>query len=395
MSKRSSMRVFAALAAAGAFALATPVARAEEPSLEERVDALEKKIGFDFTGTLYGSYQYNFNDPETDTNTLRSLDPEENNFTFDLFQLGIKKDVIEGLTFVSKLDFGKTASRVVSDWNGDGALDNSEETNDFEAQDVFLTYAPEALGGVTFKAGKFATLLGAEVIEATANPNFSRSFLFGYAIPFTHTGLLTTVPIGEAASITAGVVNGWDNVVDNNDGKTFLGNVAITPSPAFSFYVNGVFGPEKTDTNDDPRGVVDVVGTMNFDPATISLNFDYGAEGGADPDGGDATWVGFAGIFGLALEEMTGVPAGVYLRGEVFDDQDGARTGTEQQLWEFTLTGKYFLTENLTAWAEFRHDGSNEDTFADEGAILLPDDTILVNTTDSQDTILIALSLVF
>jgi hypothetical protein len=30
------------------------------------------------------------------------------------------------------------------------------------------------------------TYFGAEVIEAIDNPNYSRSFLFNYAIPFTH-----------------------------------------------------------------------------------------------------------------------------------------------------------------------------------------------------------------
>src|SRR5688572_3663338 len=155
--------------------------------------------------------------PIFDANSLRSLDPEENSFTFDLFQLHLHSNLPEGVSIATKLDFGKTASRIASDWDGDGALSNSEETNDFEVEEAFLAYAPDWAGGGSVKFGKFVTLLGAEVIEAPANPNFTRSFSFGYAIPFTHTGLLFSAPLGDMFSLSAGVVNGWDNVVDNND----------------------------------------------------------------------------------------------------------------------------------------------------------------------------------
>ncbi len=86
------------VAAAAAIALAAlgTNARAEEEEekkdpIEARVDKLEQMIGFSFGGMIYGSYQYNFNDPEIDSNSLRSLDPEENNFTFDLFQLDARE----------------------------------------------------------------------------------------------------------------------------------------------------------------------------------------------------------------------------------------------------------------------------------------------------------------
>jgi hypothetical protein len=328
-------------------------------------------------------------------NSLRSLDQEHNSFTLDLFQLAISKEGPGGLAFASKLDFGKTAQRIVSDWNGDGALSDSEETNDFELEEAYLTYHPEWMGPVTVKAGKFVTLLGAEVIEAPSNMNFSRSFMFGFSIPFTHTGVLFSAPLGEMVTLTAGVVNGWDNVVDNNNGKSLLASVAVTPSSVFSISANGTYGPEKTNTGSDPRGIIDLVSTITLDPITLSLNFDYGEEGTAALDGGTEKWTGFAGIVGLALKDLTGIPAGVYVRGEVFDDDGGGRTGTEQTLTEITVTGKYFLTDNLTAWAEYRHDHSDEDSFAEEGTVTLPDDSTVPKFKGDQDTALVALSYVF
>ena len=391
------------VAAAAAIALAAfgTNARAEEEEekkdpIEARVEKLEQMIGFSFGGMIYGSYQYNFNDPEIDANSLRSLDPEENNFTFDLFQLTLAKEGPAGLSATAKLDFGKTASRIASDWNGDGALDNSEETNDFELQDAFIAYAPEWAGGGSVKFGKFSTLLGAEVIEAPLNPNFTRSFSFGFAIPFTHTGLLFSAPLGDMFSLSAGVVNGWDNVVDNNDDKTFLGQLAVMPAEGFAVYLNGVYGNESTDGEGDTRGVFDLVATANLEPITLNANFDYGSEG-------DGKWVSFSGIVGLDLQAAAELPIGIFVRGEIFDDQDGFRTGTEQQLHEITLTGKWYITEKLTFWVEYRHDGSDEDAFGDEGIAGIDDlgtpdpgdDVVLTNVTDTQDTALFALSYVF
>ncbi len=392
---------------AGLIAAPLGAGAADSPAggISERVEAIEKKleaIDVQIGGLAYGSYQYNFNEPDSRVNSLRSLDQEHNSFTLDLAQIQLGKKGPGGVGFFSKLDFGKTARRIISDWDGSGVFgDNGEETNDFELQEGYITYAPDWAGGASAKFGKFVTLLGSEVIEATSNPNFTRSFLFGFAIPFTHTGLLFTVPVNEMVTVTGGVVNGWDNVVDNNDGKTFLGNVTVVPSSNFTLYLNGTFGPEQTNTSSNPRGVFDAVGAFTFDPISGSLNFDYGSEGDAALDGGSEKWYGFSGIVGLDLKSVAEIPAGVYLRGEVFKDDGGARTGADQTLHEITLTGKYFATEKLTFWVEYRHDGSDADSFAENGTILVPsgDPTVPPTTTpkfkDTQDTILVALSYVF
>ena len=95
-----------------------------------------------------------------------------------------------------------------------------------------------------------------------------------------------------------------------------------------------------------------------------------------------------------------GVPAGVYFRGEVFKDDGGGRTGTDQTLNEVTLTGKYFLSEKLTLWAEFRHDGSDASAFAKDGTITTIDPATGQATTsprfkDTQNTVSVAASYVF
>jgi Putative beta-barrel porin-2, OmpL-like. bbp2 len=399
-------------ASVGAIALLLPAAlladdAAKEPAqtLDERVAALEKSLGafadLELGGMLYGSYLYNFNNPDDRENSLRSLDNKDNSLTVDLFQLQIGKKGPDGISFSSKLDFGNTASRIGADWKGNGEFTGiTGDSGDFEIEEVYLNYAPEWAKGGSVKLGKFVTLLGAEVIEAPLNMNYSRSFLFGFAIPFTHTGILFNYPITDALQTNIGVVNGWDNVADNNDGKTLLGNVAWTANEHFSLAVAGTFGPEQNDTSSNPRGVVDVVSTIAFDPLTVSLNGDYGHENGAAVDGGTEKWYGFSGILGLALQDFIGLPTGLYLRGEVFKDDGGGRTGADQTLWEVTVTGKYFVTEKLTLWTEYRHDDSNENSFAESGTITTTDPTTGDGTSTprfkgSQDTVSIAASYQF
>jgi putative OmpL-like beta-barrel porin-2 len=371
------------------------------------VTDLETSLGaladFQLSGMAYGSWLYNFNRPDNRVNSLRSLDQEHNSLSLDLFQLGIGKKGPAGLSFASKLDFGKTASRIGADWKGDGGFDGiTNNGGDFELEEAYITYAPDWAGGGSVKLGKFVTLLGSEVIEAPSNSNFSRSFLFGFSIPFTHTGVLFNEPlgIGEGSQASIGVVNGWDNVVDSNDGKTLLGNVTICPSKMLLLSASGTFGPEQKDTNSNSRGIIDLVSIITFDPVTLNLNFDYGHEGSAALSGGSEKWYGFAGIVGLDLKSLADLPAGLYFRGEVFKDDGGGRTGTDQTLNEVTFTGKYFVTEKLTLWAEFRHDGSDESVFAKDGSISIIDPTTGETGTtprvkDTQNTFTLAASYVF
>jgi hypothetical protein len=380
---------------------------AKEPAktLDERVSDLEKSLGglagFEVSGMFYSSYLYNFNDPDNRINSLRSLDNQDNTFGVDLFQLGILKKGPDGLSAFIKLDVGNTASRIGADWSGNGDFTGvTGDNGDFEIEEVYATYAPDWSHGLSAKFGKFVTLLGAEVIEAPLNMNYSRSFLFGYAIPFTNTGIMFSYPFNDTLTTNLGVVNGWDNVADNNSGKTFMGNVAWAPCSNFSLAVAGVFGPENNNSSSNPRGVADVVSTITFDPITISLNGDYGSQGAAALNGGTAEWYGFSGILGATLKDLIGLPTGAYVRGEVFRDQGGYRTGTDQTLWEITATGKYFISEKFTIWLEYRHDGSDESVFTKNGTIVTTDpttgDTVTTYPTQGyQDTVSIAASYVF
>ena len=115
------------------------------------------------------------------------------------------------------------------------------------------------------------------------------------------------------ASLMVGVVNGWDNVVDSNDGKSFLGSFALTPVEQFTLLINGIYGAEQADRGDSKRGVADIVATIKpVENFAIILNYDYGNESDLGV-GGDAEWNAFAGILSFDVPDALVVPIGFAL----------------------------------------------------------------------------------
>jgi hypothetical protein len=344
--------------------------------LTNRVESLEGGLlglnGFQFGGLMYGSYNYNFNSPDSGSNNMRIFDQNHNDFTMDLLQLEVSKETESGVGFHAVLDYGETAGLIQSDWGGDLA-------HNFEVQQAYMTYTFGVGNGVEMKFGKFATLLGGEVIESPYNPNVSRSFMFGYAIPFTHTGVLFSTALNDNISLTAGVVNGWDNVRDNNNGKTFLGSLGLEFGDlAWTF--NGVFGAEDDDSGSSKTGVFDTVLTYSpMENVDLLANFDYGTAS-EQVGGDDANWTGLSGIvtLGGGLLDEGLADWSFALRGEWFSDQDGYRTGIDQDLREVTGTFKWQMTENMQARLEFRHDWSNQDVFNDGSGYSDDQDSMIV-----------------
>jgi hypothetical protein len=207
--------------------------------------------------------------------------------------------------------------------------------------------------------------MGYEVIEGYDgyNDHYSRSLLFNYAIPFTHTGAKATYAPSGRLSATAMVVNGWDNVRDNNGGKSLGAQLMLVPASPLTVYLNYIGGAEKTDTSGYTRSTFDVVATLKAGPSlTLGLNGDYGVEKGASvvAPGRDAVWKGAA---GYARYDLTSALA-VALRVETFRDAGGTRLGTgATTVSEATLTPTYKFTDRFLARGDLRLDRSNRDLF--------------------------------
>lgn len=218
----------------------------------------------------------------------------------------------------------------------------------------------------TVIAGKFVTLAGAEVIKSPADVNYSRSILFGYAIPFTHTGVRASYKLNDMLSLTAGVNQGWDQFKDTNNDKTVELGAAFAPSKAVS--VLGVFYSGKENLAAYPaisgekgtRNLFDLVTTFNAtEQLTFVVNYDYGTQESGVAGVDKAKWHGVAGYANYQINDLWRTS----LRGEYFNDRDGYRTGVAQKWTEGTLTLAYLPTKELEMRAEVRRDHSDQSAF--------------------------------
>jgi hypothetical protein len=260
--------------------------------------------------------------------------------------------------------------------------------------DITQAYISGTSGQFTGIVGKFETLAGAEVIESPSDINFSRSILFGYAVPFTHTGGRLTWAMNGNLSFIAGLNRGWDTTWSESNSPfayvdtsslTIEGGAAWNPSKAFSATVQGYTGQVEEGfavalptfpVNFTPlapgrplRSLIDTVLTFHATPAlTFILNGDAGQQtnsivlnGNGTPFGyGTGTWSGLAGYASYALSGQWTVSA----RGEYFGDNGGLRTGISQKWTEATLTAAYAPNSNIIVRGEIRGDKSNQFYFS-------------------------------
>ncbi len=309
-------------------------------------------------GLFSTTYSYNFNRPASGTNQFRVFDFDDGTFKVDVFELAVQHPVAKAgdAGFRVDAEAGQSIPRISAAY---GLFrDASGKAQDFDLKQVFVSYIAPLGRGLRIDAGKFVTQHGYEVIEGYDgyNDNVTRSFLFGYAIPFTHTGVRATYPFSDSLSAMLMVVNGWDNAKDNNSAKSIGGQVAYAPRGALSLTLSGMVGPERTNDNHDNRTLLDLV--VVWHPAarvTVGLNADYGTEAGAVVEGRTATWKGAAAYVRVGL----GAATSLALRLERFDDSDGARTGVAQRLSEITLTPEHHVGSHLIVRGDLRLDRSD------------------------------------
>jgi hypothetical protein len=314
-----------------------------------------------FGTTLESYYQFNFNEPADRLNLLRAYDGSANSFSVGQAAVIVEvaPNVDAGRRFGMRLDlqFGQ-ASEAAS-----GNPLNEPRPDAFRnVWQAYGTYIFPVGRGLQVDFGKFAANLGFETNYAKDNQAFSRAFLFNF-LPYYHTGVRTTLPLSDKASVSYMLTNGIGQAEEFNNFKSQQVSVTVKPIPAVSITGNFYSGQELADGGepDGPDGRYQILDAYVSYAATsaLTLGLDVNrASNEVDPlfDDLEATGVG-----AYARYQLT--PAGaVGLRFEHVDDE-GLFSGVDQTLKEFTLTGEYKFADGFVVRGEFRRDWSNEDFF--------------------------------
>jgi hypothetical protein len=273
-----------------------------------------------------------------------------------------------------------------------GLFDTQNKPGRFAGYDPAQMYAEVHLpwltkGGIDIKGGRWYTLAGYEVVPATGRPLLSVPWMFNYGQPFTHFGALSTIHVTDKLNVYNGVINGWDRWINQtykwgyiggfswtfNDDKTTLATTVVAGPNQFPRFLPTSTAIQPTGTPTTPpqySGRVDpyYAGTYRTlfttvlthkwnDKLTQVMETDQGWEPNVPFTGGkigrfNENWYSFGNWF---LYQFTDKVTGVW-RSEWFKDQGGARTGYNDNFYEFTLGMIYKPVPNIWIRPEARYD---------------------------------------
>jgi putative OmpL-like beta-barrel porin-2 len=314
-----------------------------------------------FSGFVDLYYGQNFNNPASRTNTLRAFDVNSNQFGLNLVELVVDKqpDPNNSRTgYHIALGYGQAINAI----NG---IDPGGLSFGQYLKEAYFSYLAPVGKGLQVDVGKFVTPHGAEVIETKDDWNYSRGLLFSYAIPFYHFGMRAKYSFNDKYAVSGYFVNGWNNVVDNNTGKTYGAGFNWNPNKKFGIAQNYMAGPEQNGLNTNWRQLSDTV--VTYSPTgrlSFIVNYDYGRGDRIATSSKPVYWTGGAGYIRYALNGQNAIAT----RYEYYDDKYGVTTGgftnpTPQHLHEVTGTYEHLLAHHILTRFEFRRDMSNAPVF--------------------------------
>lgn len=259
--------------------------------------------GFTLGGYMDTYYFANANRPHTRLNTgvsgvARAFDQRAGQFGIGLVQ-GRATYTSQHVEAVFDLAFGPFAD--LADYGNVISLNAAAATSTSLAiKQACLTW--KAGPKLSFTAGQFATHMGYEAIDAPLNYNYSLSYLFSNG-PFYHVGARAQYAFSNRCYVMGGLVNGVDNLLDNNHAKGLIGQVYVSPRGGWNLYLNAIRSNEANTraSGTDTTGaytLLDLTAAchptprwlLGFNAATGSQRGDFQGSGAANR----ATWGGCA-----------------------------------------------------------------------------------------------------
>jgi len=343
-------------------------------------------------GWIEGSYTANPGQPKNGVNFGVFPNNHSNSWMFNQIYFVVEKTVEKS----DEINFGFRVDNMLgTDWQVGhdlGLFNRSFRPNGF-GYDFPQLYGEVHLpipgsDGIDIKGGRFYALPGYEDLAAPGRPLLSTAYMFSFAQPITHIGVMSTWHATDQINVYNGVVNGWDRWIDVHNRWGYAGAVAWdSKDESTNVTATLNFGPNQPNhflSRDS--GVIPIAVTQppflagRLNPAardsdatlfTLVLSHDWtkawhtiaetnlGFENNV-PGAGfggttqNASWYGLAGwLLYDFIDTLTGVA-----RAEVFRDNNGILTGFSDNFYETTLGLIYKPKPWLWARPEIRYDWS-------------------------------------
>jgi hypothetical protein len=270
-----------------------------------------------FSGGLDGYFRHNFAGV---ANNYTSFSNSQSSFELGMASLRADATAMSGkVSATVDLGFGRRAEEFSYN-DGNDNVGIGSDKNGFLSlaaiKQAYIAYAPSSK--IKFTAGKFATHVGYELVDAQLNRNYSMSYMFTNG-PFFHTGLkadITAGPIG----FMVGLTNYTDQTTASSGVKNLIAQVSgATKNGKLKAYLNySGFGGSASGEN--PSGLKSLNQLDLVVLGTISSKFNIAYNGTVQSRkpvaGTSGSWIGNA----LYLNIDPTDKIGITLRSEMIND---------------------------------------------------------------------------
>ena len=282
------------------------------------------------TYTIYfdGYYRNDFSKQSTNNKTSFT----NSNQSLQLGMASIKIDRTNG-KFAGSLDLGLGKRAQEFSYNDKGVAQAIKQ--------VYLSYAP--MNGLKITAGKWATHIGYELLDAYANRNYSMSYAFSYG-PFFHTGIRADIALGGKSAMMIGFAQPTDFVSTDSPDKMLIAQFSTSSkNDQLKAFLNYQGGKDKSQFDLVLNGVLNSQVGINYDGTIANI--------------GGNNWTSNA----VYVNYDPSAKIGFTVRSEYFDDSKNA-VGVGSSIFQNTFSANIHFSK-LTLIPEIRFDNAKDKIF--------------------------------
>ena len=280
--------------------------------------------------TIYfdGYYKNDFSKQSTNNKTSFT----NSNQSLQLGMASIKLDHTKG-NFTGTLDLGLGKRAQEFSYNDNGVAQAIKQ--------AYISYAP--MSGLKITAGKWATHIGYELLDAYSNRNYSMSYGFSYG-PFFHTGIRADISLGGKSAMMIGFAQPTDFVSTDSPDKMLIAQFSTSSkNDVLKAFLNYQGGKDKSQFDLVLNGVVNSQVAINYDGTIANI--------------GGNNWTSNA----VYVNYDPSAKIGFTLRSEYFDDSKNA-VGVGSSIFQNTFSANIHFSK-LTLIPEIRFDNAKDKIF--------------------------------
>ncbi len=303
-------------------------------------DSTAPKYSITTSGSIDAYFRNSFSAPSGVTNNLTSFTNSNKKLALGMASLKVDQSIGK---FAATVDLGLGKRAEEFSYNDHGFLAYLKQ--------AYVSYS--LTEKLKISAGKWATHVGYELLDAPLNRNYSMSYGFSYG-PFFHTGIKAEYALSGKSSFMIGIANPTDYVTTISSSKVLIAQFSTKLfEDKTSIYANYQGGNTGGNTSFSQFDVV----INNTISTQFTLNYDgtiYSAK-----DGARSNWKSNA----VYMNYDPSSKIGFTLRSEIFDDKSALSAGAfGTSIFANTLSMNYKI-KKLTIIPELRLDNAKDNLF--------------------------------